>query len=408
MKRVLILVALFATSSSMSSIPIAQASQMPQTWMLQNCENSPNDPCVKSIWIVTKDGKRTEAKLTGRSSTGEGVAPHNLSNEYSIDGLSFEYPAENLMVNRVYYDGAWIQTVVEASWLNNSNVDFSLDLPHRNTNLLCGSLQKPEKCYRNVRFNQEFIVEQELRLPENFKLAFLNARTDYLRFDTNPKPEVINGTNFYTTKLIFNVTEKQQVLFAPLLPDPLASSDYADSVIDQTIVNLYTPESPDGLRLGKCSTVPSLSVVSNGINPQTPEWDVASQSISVSIAGPHFRTDGSLNLGFFEARISKELGKCLWGIDLSKKIQAVISILDAGGTSEVQTVSSKMVGDEFVLQAANFHYSTPKISFQLKNEVAPESKVLSPQKKEIRCSKGKITKKVLGINPKCPNGYKKI
>jgi hypothetical protein len=394
-------------SIGLLSASTSNAATPQQVWMLQNCANTPNDPCVKSLWVITKEGKRIEAKLTGRGAVGEGEELHKVSDEYSIEGMQFEYPASNLLVNRVFYDGVWIQTVVEASWLNNANVDFSLDLPYRKTNLFCGTSDNPLKCNRNVRFNQEFTIEQELRLPESFKLSFLNARSDYLRFETSSKAEVIGNLNYYSTKLFFNVTEKQQMLFAPLLPDPLASSDYADFVIDQSIVNLYTPESRDGQRLGKCSLIPSLSVVSNGINPQTPEWDPITQSLSVSIAGPHFKTDGTLNSGFFEARISRKLGECLWGIDLSKKIQAVITVTDNGGTPEVQTVASKMVGEDFILQAANFHYSTPRISLKLKNEQPSPAPVAIAVKKTITCVKGKMSKKVTSANPKCPAGYKK-
>lgn len=381
------------------------AAPSPQLWMLQNCLITPSDPCVKSIRIVKKDGLRIDAKLTGRNAIGEGEAPHDISNEYSIEGMNFESPAQNLLVNRVFYNGSWLQTVVEASWLNTPTNDLSLDLPHRSTNLVCGTSQNPVKCNRNLKFNQEFLVEQEIRLPESFKLSFLNARSDFLRFEKSSNVEVINYLNYYTIKLLFNVTEKQQVLFAPLLPDPLSSSDFADFVIDQTIVNLYSPESRDGQRLGRCSSVPSLSVVSNGINPQTPEWDESTQSISVSIAGPHFKVDGTLNSGFFEARISKSLGECLWNIDLSKKIQAIITILDEGGAPQVQTISSKMDGEEFVLQATNFHYSTPMISIKLKNEPAVPVSSSNPANKKITCVKRQTSKKIVTSNKKCPRGY---
>ena len=407
MKRAKVVTAtaiIFLVSLPLSSFKAATAAEI---WMLQNCVNTPNDPCIKSLWVITKDGKRIEAQLTGRRASGEGVATHNLSDEYSISNMQFEQPAGNLLINRVFYDGVWIQTVVEASWLNNTNEDFSLDLPHRTTNLFCGSADKPLKCNRNVRFNQEFTIEQELRLPESFRLSFLNARSDYLRFETYPIPERIGSVVYYTTKLTFNVTEKQQMLFAPLLPNPLASSDFADFVIDQSIVNLYSPESRDGQRLGKCSSVPSLSVVSNGINPQTPEWDPINQSIFVSIAGPHYKTDGSLNSGFFEARISKRLGECLWGIDLSKNVQAVLTITDNGGVPEVQTVASKMVGDEFVLKASNFHYSTPKISLKLRNEPPTAIQPLSTTKMTIVCIKGKVVKRITSVTPKCPAGFRK-
>lgn len=398
---------------SLPTLP-THAERLPQAWMLQNCVNSPEDPCVKSIWIVTKDGQRIEAKLTGRSSRGEGVPGHDASNEYSIEGMTFEEPAQNLMVNRVYYDGTWIQTVVEATWLNQSSKDFTLELPRRKTNLLCGTVANPGKCYRNVRFNQEFTVEQELRLPEEFVLSFLNARSDYLRFETGYDRVTINGKKFVTTKLIFNVTEKQQVLFSALQPDPLATSDYADFVVDQSIVNLYSPESWDGQRLGKCSRTPSLSVVSNGINPETPQWDASNEAITVNIAGPHYKVDGTLNAGFFEARISKALGVCLWGIDLSKKIKAVLSITDNGISQEVQTLTTKMDGQEFVVRATNFHFSTPRITLKLKNEVEEipvqvkeEAPVVTkPVLKRISCVKGKTVKKFSGANPKCPKGYK--
>ena len=36
-----------------------------------------------------------------------------------------------------------------------------------------------------------------------------------------------------------------------------------------------------------------------------------------------------------------------------------------------------------------------------------DAKVLATAKKTITCIKGKITKKVTAVNPKCPAGYKK-
>ena len=42
-----------------------------------------------------------------------------------------------------------------------------------------------------------------------------------------------------------------------------------------------------------------------------------------------------------------------------------------------------------------------------KAEAEAKEKVAATQKKTITCVKGKLTKKVTGINPKCPSGYKK-
>jgi len=387
------------------------AAQQPLV-MLRNCINTPNLPCVQSIKAIMPNGQQISAELTGRYATGEGASPRDKSDEYSLKGLKFEEPSEDKMINRVFYDGNWIQTVVEASWLNNySGLDRSLSLPRRATNLYCGIKESPQKCNRNQLFNQSMQIIQELRLPKDFVLSFLNSRSDFLEFETGLNPKVIDGVEFVTTKLTFNVTKKQQVLFAPLLPDPLASSEYADFEIDQSIVNLYTPDSYDGRRLGKCSTTPSISVVSDGLNPATPEWDSADQTIKVSISGPHYKVNGDLNRGFFEAKISKALGMCLWGIDLSAKTQATISITDGAGVQEIQTLSAKMIGNIYSLKVSNFHYSNPIIKFRLSEtqEIIPQKveAATAPKKTTITCLKGKVTKKVTAVKPKCPAGYKK-
>lgn len=382
------------------------------TKMLRNCINTPSAPCVEKILIRTNDGREIEGKLTGRSSGGEGIPGASQSDEYEFAGMEFENPAGNRMVNRVYFDGTWIQTVVEATWLNNSGNQFQLALPRRSTDLLCGTKEAPSYCQRNVKFNTTFQVEQDLRLPRAFVLAYLNGRTDSLRFTTGLSPRTIDGVDYITTRLIFNVTEKQQVLFSQLLPDPLASSDYADFTVDQTIVNLYTPANPNSQRLGKCSGIRSVSVVSNGINPEVPYWDSNNQSINVQVSGPHYKVNGELNKGYFEARISREIGKCLWGFDLSKATKAEISITnsDGSGIQSIETVLGSFDGTEYVLNHSNYHYSSPKISIKLLGEkeieVAPFPKA-TVKKSTIICTKGKVNKKVTAVKPKCPAGFKK-
>jgi hypothetical protein len=68
------------------------------------------------------------------------------------------------------------------------------------------------------------------------------------------------------------------------------------------------------------------------------------------------------------------------------------------------------------LQADNFTFSSPtiKVKFSQTSEVKPTpAAVIAPveviPKKilSITCVKGKITKKISGVSPKCPSGYKK-
>jgi hypothetical protein len=321
------------------------------------------------------------------------------------------------------------QTVFEASWIDHTDKTrekFVITSPNRATNLWCGKPESPGVCYRNINFNQDLIFEQTIRVPSTFVTAFVNARTDSLSYETNLNPKKIDGVNYSSIRLKINVTKKAQVIFSDLLLNPLATSQWADTEIDQTIANFYTPENVNAKRLGKCSGIPSVSVISNGINPEVPYWDESSMSVNVLVSGPHFRVNGELNKGFFQARMSKELGKCLWGIDLSKSTKFQISITDSDGigVQNLETVSGVFDGKDYILAASNFHYSSPKLSFRLfedvvnpelaaaienvkKVEAAAPIPITVIKKKTITCTKGKTTKKITGVNPKCPAGYKK-
>jgi hypothetical protein len=70
------------------------------------------------------------------------------------------------------------------------------------------------------------------------------------------------------------------------------------------------------------------------------------------------------------------------------------------------------------MTAAGFTFSTPKIKVKLSQEVSAPAPAASPtpsavakpiaaKKTSITCIKGKTTKKVTAVNPKCPTGYKK-
>jgi len=119
--------------------------------------------------------------------------------------------------------------------------------------------------------------------------------------------------------------------------------------------------------------------------------------------------------------VTTEMAKCLWGVDLTKSVEAKISLnYENGEQVQVETWSGKLIGNEYVLTASGFHFSSPKISFKLAEEAkvvasptpsASAEVTLIPQAvkftKTITCVKGKILKKVTAVAPKCPTGYKK-
>ena len=78
-------------------------------------------------------------------------------------------------------------------------------------------------------------------------------------------------------------------------------------------------------------------------------------------------------------------------------------------------VATTVVGEKagwLSLAAYNFGFSSPQVKVQLTQAAEPTptpsatAKTVA-KKITITCIKGKVTKKVTAVNPKCPTGYKK-
>ena len=202
-----------------------------------------------------------------------------------------------------------------------------------------------------------------------------------------------------------------------------------------TVWNFKTmnPAGKDFLDLLKCSsrTEPSGVLSSNAslLVPSPPKWNKENESLDYNLASTHLDTNGKVVTGFYELRVSTAVAKCLWGNDLSQA-KAQIQILSASENA-VQNVevSTLQIKDGYIsFQTSGFHYSANEIKMKIigaKNlqtqesaipniSAAPaatpsaSSPVLKPnQKQTITCIKGKATKKVTAVNPKCPAGFKK-
>jgi hypothetical protein len=99
-----------------------------------------------------------------------------------------------------------------------------------------------------------------------------------------------------------------------------------------------------------------------------------------------------------------DIARCLYGFS-SAPIKAEISITSDEGEKKVATTIVNEKNGWLYLSAKGFTFSSPTINVKLSQE-----KVVTPvakQKVTISCVKGKTTKKVTAVSPKCPAGYKK-
>jgi len=198
---------------------------------------------------------------------------------------------------------------------------------------------------------------------------------------------------------------------------------------------------PSGAQLlDKCNSEKFSSglLASNavGTNPRAPSWDPSTKELSYSVASPHLKANGSTNFGFYELSIDQRLAQCLWGKDVLQ-YKASISVTSLDGEKKISTIGLASRDGFITFRATGFTYSANAIQVKLssssngaeiKNDlpdyVFPMEQIsketpkvaLTPnastsprviQKTTITCVKGKLTKKVTAISPKCPVGYKK-
>ena len=404
----------------------AGAVEAPKNYLMQSCEATPALACIERITATTKAGLTAVADRPISSQvmgSGEDLGTYE---EWVLPGFNFEGSSKNKVIPRIVFRpyGAKtcnfeacfvgleeIQVGIEPTWLVATDEDLksrAMDLSRRGSQKLCGDLKNPQLCYRAFNFNLDFSIKIEMRIPKDFtSSAILGSVKDLVYTETSS-----SLPGFKSLAVIFSPQKLQRPLFSALVPSPMKSSQYADFEADQSNFWIVGKRSNQSAKLGRCSTVPFITVLSNSIYQELPVWNVQNQTIEVGLTAPHFTVNGDLHRGYFEATISKAMGECLWGIDLSKKAIAKMSIsYQSEGIAEVQTVSGSFDGENYKLFSSNFHYSSPTVAFKLVSEVAAPTPTNSPSpiaKKitVITCVKGKTTKKVAAEKPKCPTGFK--
>ena len=128
-------------------------------------------------------------------------------------------------------------------------------------------------------------------------------------------------------------------------------------------------------------------------------------NLDFQVAGTHLKQNGDLNLGTYNLSIDQNVAKCIWGTS-SLGASASISVISQDGVKQIATTSIGAAEGQLNFSASGFHFSTNKISVSLGKIVTPVT-LSGRNALTITCTKGKLTKKVTAVNPKCPAGYKK-
>ncbi|CAN2214514.1 hypothetical protein MCEMRE203_01069 [Candidatus Nanopelagicaceae bacterium] len=143
-----------------------------------------------------------------------------------------------------------------------------------------------------------------------------------------------------------------------------------------------------------------VSTNSNFFLSGPPVFNAKESSLDYKVASPHFLPNGDVFKGTYNLVIKSSVARCLYGFTAAP-VSATVSIVSADGTSQVATTVLGERNGWLQLSAAGFTFSNPTVRVKLSQASAALKKI------SITCVKGKTSKKVSSVNPKCPSGYKK-
>jgi hypothetical protein len=126
-----------------------------------------------------------------------------------------------------------------------------------------------------------------------------------------------------------------------------------------------------------------------------PEY--SDNNLQYKVAAPHLRPDNSEFKGSYNLVMRSDVARCIYGFS-SAPIKATIQVVNEAGVNSIATTTIAEKNNWLSLSAYNFTFSNPTVKVKLSQDKS--------SKTTITCLKGKLLKKISGVSPKCPAGYK--
>ena len=136
-----------------------------------------------------------------------------------------------------------------------------------------------------------------------------------------------------------------------------------------------------------------------------PTYNDVENSLDYKVASPHYLPSGEVFKGNYNLVMKSSVARCIYGFT-DAPVSATVSVVAADGTSQVATTLLGEKNGWLYLSASGFTFSSPTVRVKLTQEGSKIAPTIV-KKTSITCIKGKVTKKVTAVNPKCPTGYRK-
>lgn len=146
-----------------------------------------------------------------------------------------------------------------------------------------------------------------------------------------------------------------------------------------------------------------------------PTFNKDTESLDYQLASPHFESTGKVTTGSYDLLIRADVARCIYGFSKAP-ISATISIVSSEGDAKAATTVLGERNGWLFVSAQGFGFSSPTVKVKLTQEApvvvtptptaSPAPSTKAANKTTITCIKGKSSKKVVGIKPICPKGFK--
>jgi hypothetical protein len=220
-----------------------------------------------------------------------------------------------------------------------------------------------------------------------------------------------------TTTRLFSVNFEKFALFSAfedqLKPYSPPASNNGRNILRETNSIFWNFGANSYLGTNKCSADKTKlhgMVVTNAPIFENGPPEFKDGSLNYRVAGIHKNIDGSIFKGRYTYIVQSETARCYYGFSKAP-IEARVEVVSSSNASQVATVLVSERDGFIKLQADNFTFSSPTIKVKFSQEsVVPSAipaKVEPKKSSTITCIKGKISRKISGVNPKCPKGFKK-
>ena len=415
MKRTSLVATLATAALSLSAILVGVTSAnasitLPKGAFLP-CAAGGGSYCIESVSVTPSGGKaislswaatgsqgasagNTNGVAAGKALAGRWTADGAFSNE-NYDGLYIEAQAANEFV-------PWVILDAKPTYSPGNNVSLAATTTSATT---------------PVNLNSDALISVKMRISD-FKVGVTYGIATEATVDVQAGVFEIAG---YPVK----------VPQAKSTKDCSGDTGVASALVTQFQSILVPSNDPLGFSFEGGSG--KIYVGSNGLcKLSTPVWNSEKKSLSYKASAPRLSPDGkTVNTGFYYATISSADALAVWGLtkpeDAASALTVSVRTSEGGSTAATKTVAVK--NGRIIIQVFGFEFPDPMLDISLnpsydlmstsagaasnmsaagtvKTTASPKP---SPTAKvtSISCIKGKQLRKVTGVKPKCPAGFKK-